>query len=223
MLSGDTFSLPEVRDQLGGGWVVFAESDVKIQKCELQGVSYFGFASYVNHGFVRSYVEVGRYCSIGRDVTIGSGAHDSSLITTSPFFDKYVDGERKSVLRLAAQNPKRRVIIGNDVWIGDRAYIMSGVTIGDGAIIAAGAVVTKDVAAYSVCAGVPARIVKYRFDEKVISLLQETKWWTRHPNDIAQAFQAASNLGVIDVNTVLEALNSEPVRFFPVDYKKIMP
>jgi hypothetical protein len=67
--------------------------------------------------------------------------------------------------------------IGNDVWIGDRAFIMAGVRIGDGAVVAAGAVVTKDVPPYAVVGGVPARIIKYRFDQPTVDKLLELKWW----------------------------------------------
>ena len=67
--------------------------------------------------------------------------------------------------------------IGNDVWIGDRTVIMSGVKIGDGAIVAAGAVVTKDVPPYAVVGGVPARVIKYRFDEATIRRLLDLQWW----------------------------------------------
>jgi hypothetical protein len=67
--------------------------------------------------------------------------------------------------------------IGNDVWIGDRVVIMSGVKIGDGAIVAAGAVVTKDVPPYAIVGGVPARVIKYRFDEKTIHRLLDLQWW----------------------------------------------
>ena len=67
--------------------------------------------------------------------------------------------------------------IGNDVWIGDNVFIKSGVKIGDGAVVGAGAVVTKDVPPYAVVVGVPARVIKYRFDEKTIAELLELKWW----------------------------------------------
>ena len=70
-----------------------------------------------------------------------------------------------------------RTVIGNDVWIGKRAIIKAGVKIGDGAVVGAGAVVTKDVPPYAIVAGVPAKIIKYRFDEDTIAQLLKTKWW----------------------------------------------
>lgn len=72
-----------------------------------------------------------------------------------------------------------KVVIGNDVWIGAYAKIVEGVRIGDGAVIAAGAVVTKDVPPYAIVGGVPAKIIKYRFEEKQIKQLLELKWWNK--------------------------------------------
>lgn len=70
-----------------------------------------------------------------------------------------------------------RINIGNDVWIGTNASILSGVTIGNGVVIGAGSVVTKDVPNYAIVAGSPARIIKYRFSEEIIQLLNEVCWW----------------------------------------------
>lgn len=73
------------------------------------------------------------------------------------------------------------VKIGNDVWIGNNVMIMDGVTIGDGAIIAAGSIVTKDVEPYVVCAGIPAKAIKSRFDKDKVDKLLELRWWDKSP------------------------------------------
>ncbi len=76
--------------------------------------------------------------------------------------------------------------IGNDVWIGHGVFIKEGVTVGDGAVIAAGAVVVKDVPPYAIVGGSPAKIIKYRFDEKTISKLLELQWWNMDPEILQQ-------------------------------------
>lgn len=71
----------------------------------------------------------------------------------------------------------KEIYIGNDVWIGQRAMVMGGVRIGNGAVVGAGAVVTKDVPPYTIVGGVPAKIIRYRFSDKVVKKLQSSKWW----------------------------------------------
>ena len=79
--------------------------------------------------------------------------------------------------------PYKRVKVGNDVWIGTKVIVMGGVTIGDGAVIGAGSIVTKDVPPYAIVAGVPAKIIRYRFSEEIVKELQNIKWWNL-PEDI---------------------------------------
>lgn len=162
-------------------FVAFTENNVRILNAELFGTVFFGFSSYINSGLIRSYCEIGRYCSIGRNVSLGLGSHDINCLSTSPFLSHLASGES---LKLASESPKRRLIIGNDVWIGDNVCIASGITIGHGAVIAAGAVVTKDVPPYSVYGGVPAKKIKMRFDDYIISELLRTEWWNLLPIDL---------------------------------------
>jgi tetrahydrodipicolinate N-succinyltransferase len=77
-------------------------------------------------------------------------------------------------------------VVGNDVWIGSAAQVLQGVTIGDGSIIAAGAIVTKDVPPYAIVAGVPARIIRYRFEPSEIDILLRLKWWDMSPSEIGK-------------------------------------
>ncbi|NCC18133.1 MAG: CatB-related O-acetyltransferase [Bacteroidia bacterium] len=74
---------------------------------------------------------------------------------------------------------KPKIVIGNDCWIGDRVYLIGGVNVGDGAVILSGAVVTKDIPPYSIVGGVPARVLKYRYDEETINYLLKVKWWNK--------------------------------------------
>lgn len=150
------------------------EQGVNLGKCEILPGAAFGFQSYMNSGFVRSAVVVGRYCSIGRNVTLGSGVHDLNALSTSPFFTNNSNGP---ILKLADPVRRIRVLIGHDVWIGDNAYIMSGVTVGDGAVVATGAIVTRDVEPYSVVLGSPAKHFKWRFeDETLRNRLAALRW-----------------------------------------------
>ena len=119
-------------------------------------------------------LKIGSFCSISANVTILLGGnHRGDWITTFPFnviFEefRYIEGHPSS---------NGDVIIGNDVWIGLNALILSGVTIGDGAIIAANSVVTKDVEPYVIVGGNPAKKIKNRFDDKTIEDLLRIRWW----------------------------------------------
>lgn len=174
-----SFSPPRVQATAGNAWVVFAEPEVRLNRCEVQGTVWAGFASYVNSGAIRSYVEIGRYCSIGRDVSLGLGHHNVKGISGSPFFEHLSSG---GAMKLASEEPRRRVVIGHDCWIGDGVKILSGVTIGHGAVLAAGCVVTKDVRPYEIVGGVPAKTLGRRFDDETVEALLRTRWWDLDPS-----------------------------------------
>jgi virginiamycin A acetyltransferase len=114
-------------------------------------------------------VTIGKYCSTG-SITIVTQNRDSSRIMSSEAFSRKYFNE--TVLR-----GRGDITIGNDVWIGHNAVILSGVAIGDGAVIGAGAVVTKDVPDYCIVFGVPAKVVARRFPADVAAQLKELAWW----------------------------------------------
>lgn len=132
--------------------------------------------SYIGYDCDVINCEIGSFCSIANNVVIGGAQHPLSWVSTSPVFYKADGGTGRHLGSLEIPKGKH-TIIGHDVWIGQRAIIMQGLTIGNGAVIGAGAVVTRDVPPYAVAAGVPAKIIKYRFDENLIEKLQESKWW----------------------------------------------
>lgn len=122
-------------------------------------------------------LKIGKFCSISDEVKIFLGGnHRADWISTYPF--PGLPGEWPNAKSIDGHNiSKGDVAIGNDVWIGYGANILSGVTIGDGAVIGAFSLVTKDVAPYAIVGGNPAREIKKRFDDEKIEKLLELKWW----------------------------------------------
>lgn len=132
------------------------------------------------YSYVRSYskllgiAEIGRYCSIGRNVTLGLNPRNHPLdwVSTSTQFSRHYNSELSPT------------IVGHDVWVGNNAVVMAGLTIGHGAIIGCDAVVTKDVLPYEIVAGNPALSIRFRFDEAVINQLLASKWWDYDKNEL---------------------------------------
>lgn len=138
-----------------------------------------GTGSYIGQNCEIS-AQIGKFCSIGSHVITVQGTHPVNMPSTHPAF--YSPSKQSGITFVSEKlfdEETGKTVIGNDVWIGTRTTILGSVNIGDGAIIAAGAVVTKDVPPYAVVGGVPAKVIKYRFDEDQISKLLELKWWDK--------------------------------------------
>lgn len=149
------------------------------KNCLIDSQSSVGPYTSINNYSMVTKSKIGNYCSIGNFVTIGPGEHDLSQISTSSIFYKNAYNELT----------KKKCVIGNDVWIGNFALIRRGVTVGDGAVIGAHAVVTKDVPPFTVVAGVPAEIKRFRFDDSIIKCITESKWWEHPPQEAARKIE----------------------------------
>ena len=153
-----------------------------------------GIFTYINPNAFINNATIGRYCSIADWVQIGPGEHPVSILSTHPFmhddendsagllsYDEYrkILGTKPYATSAPDGKPLRsnKTCIGNDVWIGTRSIILQGVVVGHGAIIAAGAVVTKDVAPYTIVGGVPAKPIKSRFLPEISAKLLTLQWW----------------------------------------------
>lgn len=138
-------------------------------------------------------LKIGHYCSIAPGVVILlGGEHHSNWVTTYPF--SLLFDEAKSLPGYPSS--KGDVVIGNDVWIGEEALILSGVEIGNGAVVAARSVVTKAVAPYSIVAGNPARHLRFRFSEETIAALEQIAWWNWSWMEIKQAWHLLQSADV---------------------------
>jgi acetyltransferase-like isoleucine patch superfamily enzyme len=127
--------------------------------------------SFVNNA------DIGKFCSIAMGVQIGLAQHAISHVSSHPAFYLRNTPLLKTFSKSDLFSTMTRTIIGHDVWIGQNAMIMSGVKVGTGAIIGAGCVVTKDVPEYAIVIGVPAKTVRFRFDENIRNGLLKTEWW----------------------------------------------
>lgn len=136
-----------------------------------------GDYSYISQNSIIKNTKIGKFCSIGPNLVCGWGIHPTNGISTAPMFYSTL---KQNGITLSKEDKIKEflpITIGNDVFIGMNVSILDGVTIGDGAVIGAGAVINNDVPPYAIVVGCPAKIIKYRFDNKIISELLAIKWW----------------------------------------------
>ena len=171
-------------------------SGVKIDAEKIGAFSFFNQNSSLR--FIES---IGRFALFASEVIMGGAVHPVESISTHLLFQNMDNSWNRNFHSLCSQEGfleeivryqkehelkgKTRIVIGNDVWIGNRAVILRGVTIGDGAVVGAGAVVTRDVEPYTIVGGVPARTIRKRFSDKVIEKLEQVKWWDYGPDIMA--------------------------------------
>ncbi len=151
---------------------------------------------------------IGKFCQIAQNVKfiMGAANHRLSSVTTYPF-NVFGGLWQKNTPPHLQQLPfKGDTIIGNDVWIGRESIIMPGVKIGNGCIIAAYSVVTKDIEPYSVVGGNPAKFIKKRFDDELINLLMELKWWDFSPEKLVEFLPLLCETNLEKVKQVLKTM-----------------
>lgn len=132
-------------------------------------------------------ITIGNFCSIARNVTFQEFNHDFTRLT-SYFVNANMLG-KSTKEDIVSKGP---INIGHDVWIGTHSVILSGVTISTGAVVAANSVVTSDIPPYAIVGGNPAKVIKYRFEEDVISKLLQSKWWEKTDKEIIEIYKAFS-------------------------------
>ena len=171
------------------------EAPVRLVGGSVFDVKEMGAFCFVNiNSTIRRVEKIGRFVMVGPDVFIGGNPHSVNSVSAHLMFrgrsDEWYKSfttfyeDKETVKKIAESQEmeisrKSKVLIGNDVWIGARAVILGGVTIGDGAVIGGGAVVTKDVEPYTIVAGNPARVIRKRFTDEQIDFLLNFKWWEK--------------------------------------------
>jgi phosphonate metabolism protein (transferase hexapeptide repeat family) len=152
--------------------------------CEILGDTAIEYAeigdySYLGPGCMVGDAQIGKFCAIAAQVRIGAPNHPMDRPSQHRFtyVPEYYTALATRDHAFFRERRAARVLIGNDVWIGHAVIVMPGITIGDGAVLAAGAVVTRDVAPYTVVGGVPARPIRERFNRTIAAQLSRIAWW----------------------------------------------
>lgn len=172
------------------GGQLYSETARKIALTHGVEIDLYTYGSCFDEQFaVSGKCHVGRYCSIASDVHYLGANHPMSSITSSAiFYNSNLSGFNVKDIK------REELYIGHDVWIGHGVLITASChSIGNGAIIGAGSVVTKDIPPYAIYAGNPARLIRYRFDEKTIEQIEMTKWWDHSPNELIDYYDYMHN------------------------------
>lgn len=196
--------------------VKFYFSSFLSHRCKFEGLnmvcensSYYGNMGYGSYIGPNSNVcaDIGRFTSIGPNCMYIAETHpfQEPFVSTSPYFYSKNNYKNPSHVTFAKENifdeyryydSERKISnnIGSDCWIGANVTLIGGVSVGDGAVVLAHAVVTKDVPPYAIVGGVPARVIKYRYDEQKVDFLIKTKWWNNKYEWFMENWQLLCNI-----------------------------
>ena len=158
--------------------VAFEGKNAVPDRCNFSGNIKIGYATTLGYSnLLVGNIAIGKYCQLGVDVALHATNHPIPYMTT--YINKNLfQGDLNQLKEV------HKITIGNDVWIGHGVIILGNVTVGNGAILAAGSVVTKDVLAYSIVAGVPAKEIKKRFSENIIQEIEALHWWDKSEEEL---------------------------------------
>lgn len=177
-----------VRESTLGTWTDIGRN-TSIGESDIGDYTYFAGDCQV------MYATIGKFCSIASHVRINPGNHPMWRVTSHHMtYRRKMFGFGDDEADFFQWRRDHRVFIGNDVWIGHAAIVMPGVSIGDGAVIGSQAVVTKDVAPYSIVGGVPAKVIRERFPKDVADALREIAWWDWSREELEARFDELYDL-----------------------------
>ena len=158
--------------------VTFEGKNAVPDGCNFSGNIKIGYATTLGYrNLLGGTISIGKYCQLGVDVALHATNHPISYMTTY-INQNLFKGELKQL------KEENTIMIGHDVWIGHGVIVVGNVTIGNGAILAAGSVITKDVAPYSIVAGVPAKEIRKRFSDTIIQEIETLQWWNKSELEI---------------------------------------